>query len=655
MNANQNRKLDLDFVGNEWRPKNSEVAVRLRQEEYEKKSIIVGQSQWGALIVDGIIQEEIRGKQELRSLLGALRDSLLKAFKTPKSISALICRRGSLAIDAAGFVKSADGHELSFDCDFAVEIESLHTFYNKYFDVRDLVVMSDLQRELTPALRQAVQRLASKCTASELTTLHTELGYRFIYEIEAALRLVATAFGLRVSFVRPPQFSSEALKQLLDRKAEFLNQLETAALQNEYLSKKSTIDKETYEINRRINSLKLDVEIDSLADDATLKKHQDLIAAKLVLDEIGAKEPVLKQLDEFSRRRREAKERQEDEETARINKLEDERQLKEHLRSIAELERLKALSALSYELKSQQVHQDGKLSQSAREQELSKLRDESEFQFAQVTHQLNLDKMISVAEREKMLAEHHAKLEMINSHAALNRAIRLDDAMANKTIADTELGSKTAAEIAADENERRKNETERLKLQGLIELQQGRLREMHELDELSDSNKFDREERRMKLEAEIALGNKKLDIESKRIELENRPKNVFDIASMATPEQLEGLAKVVSAQQGHDAKGAKEREALLRELMDVKESLLKQAHLDTKESNKNNEAIQKELVDRIQKMAEQAMQLLSNSGNKQGVPNVINVIKSDTQPYPNQSMDRDETIDLLKSIIDRLT
>ena len=141
------------MTDSEWKANGNEFAVRVRPENMKawfSKGINVDESQTGLLFESGRFQHELTpGRQKLELLPETVR-----RWITGETASAVLIRRGLFSLSILGKALTPEGHEVSFDCEFGLQVGDRNTFYVNLMQSTDQVTAGDLMQRFGGVARQ---------------------------------------------------------------------------------------------------------------------------------------------------------------------------------------------------------------------------------------------------------------------------------------------------------------------------------------------------------------------------------------------------------------------------------------------------------------------------------------------------------------------
>ena len=455
---------------NEWKPRTDEVAVRLYDKHLTGSSFIVPPTQTGTLVVDGKIQGKTVGKQDLKSFWAKFIPLLTKKTNT----QLYLARNGLLNCEAiVPEAKSQDGHNFSVACGYQVEIDNFDEFFGHFFQASDVATTNAIEIVLRPTIAAAINEFIRGATSGELVPASNEVLNRLADEIDARLRPIAKKYGIAVTHVMPPSYSSQSFEDLLDKKKKRRAELEDYQESHEYDRRKHQIDQEAYELERQIRELNLDNDIDDADFSARLEARKNEIKSKQIVQRLQVQEGIDRAVQQFKDNRRAAKEKQEDEETRRKQLLEDATVLRNHLLEKTALAKTMELEDLRHEYHLKLLQHQGVLTI-----EQLKQRQESYDRLSKLERQMLEDSLSNRsiqqdADRTKIVSDHELEIRIRRERDLLDDEVRRPAAQT-----DYEITSRSENFNRDQADRDQKRELDRIR--HLQEIQVARLQQQHQ-------------------------------------------------------------------------------------------------------------------------------------------------------------------------------
>jgi hypothetical protein len=595
------------IIGNEWKPRSTEVAVRLYDHHVSSSSFIVPPTQTGTLLVDGKVQGRTVGKQDLKTFWQRYLPFLNKSTQT----QIFLARNGLISLSAiVANGRSADGHAFHVLCNYQVEIENFDTFWHHSFQYKDVVTTNDIEEVLRGAIAEAANEFLRGASSSDLLPGSAELLQRFVYEIENRLRPEAKKYGLAIVHVMAPVYSSQSVTDLVEKKKRREAELEDSQESLAYQERKHEINKDAYELECDIRELAFDKSTDSADYDARLEARLNEIKAKKAVQRLQVQQGIDLAVQEYQEKRRLAKEKNEDAELKRTTKLEEDAKLRQHLLMIAEIARVTELDELRHKYELLRLTNQGVITQQQLKQRQDAYKEESVLMRKMLEDSLENKKLKENAENQSILSRHDVEMKIREDREFLEIKIR-------------EARERSALVTVGD-----KDKLELSKIDQLARIQSQRLRAMHEIDQERSLQQTEREYR------------------LRQLELQHRPKDENELKYSASPETLRALAELEAAKLGHSTKHAAEKEEMFKKIIE----LLQQAGSQNAGQVAALLPVLEKFFDRerdtshtaLQAMKEVALEVSKNRGN-QGTGSSI--------PQPATAASQAEILEYFKALL----
>ena len=603
------------IANNEWKPRTDEVAVRLYDKHLTGPSFIVPPTQTGTLVVDGKIQGRTVGKQDLKSYWSKFIPLLTKKTNT----QLYLARNGLLNCEAiVPEAQSQDGHNFSVACSYQVEIDNFDEFFGHFFQASDVATTNSIEMVMRPTIAATINEFIRGATSGELVPATNEVLNRLADEIDARLRPIAKKYGIAVTHVMPPSYSSQSFEDLLDKKTKRRAELEDYQESHEYARRKLQIDQEAYEIERQIRELNLDNDIDDADFSARLEARKNEIKSKQIVQRLQVQEGIDRAVQQFKDNRRAAKVKQEDEETRRKHLLEDATLLRNHLLEKTALAKTMELEDLRHEYHLKLLQHQGVLTI-----EQLKQRQESYDRLSKLERQMLEDSLSNRslqqdADHTKIWSDHELETRIRRERELLEDEVRRRTAQTDYEIT---IRSENFNRDLADRDQ--KSELERIRQ--LQEIQVARLEQQHQ---------FHMDNQRHAADTQLKLRDK--DIEEKKVLAETRPRSDMEVLMGATPDQIRAAAEYRMAEQGHSAKIAQEKEAMYKIMIQSLELAQSQSPAQIAAMFKQQEELWKGMFDRLQKSGSEGVQAMKDVAMEMAKnQKVTALIPSQTAPSGN--------------------
>lgn len=351
------------MTDSEWRAAENEFAVRIRPENMKawfSKGINVDEGQTGLLFESGRFQHELTpGRQKLESLPESIR-----RWVTGETASAILIRRGLFPLSILGKVLTPEG-EVSFDCEFGLQVGDRNAFYINLMQSTDHVTAADLLQRFGKVARQAIGSVIAACDIAELLNVHPELQQRMVDAVADALEPVAARWGMVVGYVSPPGFSNKGLSEYQEERAAMIRELRTDKLKQQFAEDKDQIEVRRFQAARVL----ADARLKKALEDAERTGEFNKVTAELnhsqVLHGLQLDETMAAAVASFAARQRE-----------RNEKDRDHGNLRAHLLAVTDIERQRQLATLKFESRRQSLVEQHELDELTREQRTQSSRKE---------------------------------------------------------------------------------------------------------------------------------------------------------------------------------------------------------------------------------------------------------------------------------------
>jgi len=617
------------IANNEWKPRTDEVAVRLYDKHLTGPSFIVPPTQTGTLVVDGKIQGRTVGKQDLKSYWSKFIPLLTKKTNT----QLYLARNGLLNCEAiVPEAQSQDGHNFSVACSYQVEIDNFDEFFGHFFQASDVATTNSIEMVMRPTIAATINEFIRGATSGELVPATNEVLNRLADEIDARLRPIAKKYGIAVTHVMPPSYSSQSFEDLLDKKTKRRAELEDYQESHEYARRKLQIDQEAYEIERQIRELNLDNDIDDADFSARLEARKNEIKSKQIVQRLQVQEGIDRAVQQFKDNRRAAKVKQEDEETRRKHLLEDATLLRNHLLEKTALAKTMELEDLRHEYHLKLLQHQGVLTI-----EQLKQRQESYDRLSKLERQMLEDSLSNRslqqdADRTKIVSDHELEIRIRRERDLLDDEVRRRAAQTDYEIT---IRSENFNRDLADRDQ--KSELERIRQ--LQEIQAARLQQQHQ---------FHMDNQRHAADTQLKLRDK--DIEEKKVLAETRPRSDMEVLMGATPDQIRAAAEYRMAEQGHSAKTAQEKEAMYKIMIQSLELAQSQSPAQIAAMFKQQEDLWKGMFDRLQKSGSEGVQAMKDVAMEMAKNQNVTV-QMPSQPVASGNATGQEMLEYFKALM----
>ena len=451
------------MTDSEWKANGNEFAVRVRPENMKawfSKGINVDESQTGLLFESGRFQHELTpGRQKLELLPETVR-----RWITGETASAVLIRRGLFSLSILGKALTPEGHEVSFDCEFGLQVGDRNTFYVNLMQSTDQVTAGDLMQRFGGVARQAIFSVIGRCGSAELLNVHPELQQRLVDAVTDAIVPVATRWGMAVGYVSPPAFSNKQLAAFQQERAQMVRELWTEKLQQQFAEDKDKIEIRRFQAARVLDEAKMKDAIEQAERTGEFDKVRAELGHSKQLHGLQLTESMDAAVDTFAARRRERSEKNQDHASLRV-----------HLLAVTDIERQRQLATLKFEFRKQSLLEQHQIDDLVRVQKIEAARQE----------------MLAEVERLKVLQD-----------SQIDRWVRLREVQRTDRVAEATADT-TATQITADaEREKRaKDAAEALRQRAaghtqtvtetgeLSELQIGRLTGLVGVQKMQNENK----------------------------------------------------------------------------------------------------------------------------------------------------------------------
>jgi hypothetical protein len=590
------------IIGNEWKPRLSEVAVRLYDRHLVGSSFIVPPHQTGTLVVDGKIQGRTVGKQDLKSFWQRFLPFLSKKTAT----QVYLARNGLISLVAIiPDGRSADGHVFHVLCNYQVEIGNVDRFSHHFFQTKDVVTTNDLEDALRDTVSEAVKKFLRNSTSSELIQGSAELSNRFTDDIERSLSRTAETFGLSVTNVMTPAFSSKSVTELIDKKRQRDSELENLQEAKEYERRKFEIDKDAYDLQREIEDLKFDKSIDEVDSAARLEARKNEIKSKSIAQRLQVQEGIDRAVERYKESRKKANERVEDDDRKRTRQLEDETQLRNHLLATVEIARSEELADLKHSYHMKLLKHQGAITNEQLKQRQEAYAEQSKLMRAQLEDSLNQRALKENADRTSVLTQHEVWIRIQGERHEQAEKMRRD-----KAATDLEIfkGNTDYAQSVKDSEQKRELD----RIRELAEIQQKNLESMHG--------------RHLELAEHQA---------------KNRPKTDDEMKWNATPEQLRAAAEYELAKNGHSIRHAAEKEADLKQMLQALQQAQSQTPAQIAAMLQQQETLWKGIFDRLKDTGDEGLKAIKEVALEMSKNQKVNIQLPDFQQGSGKSSQED--------------
>jgi len=617
------------IANNEWKPRTDEVAVRLYDKHLTGPSFIVPPTQTGTLVVDGKIQGRTVGKQDLKSYWSKFIPLLTKKTNT----QLYLARNGLLNCEAiVPEAQSQDGHNFSVACSYQVEIDNFDEFFGHFFQASDVATTNSIEMVMRPTIAATINEFIRGATSGELVPATNEVLNRLADEIDARLRPIAKKYGIAVTHVMPPSYSSQSFEDLLDKKTKRRAELEDYQESHEYARRKLQIDQEAYEIERQIRELNLDNDIDDADFSARLEARKNEIKSKQIVQRLQVQEGIDRAVQQFKDNRRAAKVKQEDEETRRKHLLEDATLLRNHLLEKTALAKTMELEDLRHEYHLKLLQHQGVLTI-----EQLKQRQESYDRLSKLERQMLEDSLSNrslqqEADHTKIWSDHELETRIRRERELLEDEVRRRTAQTDYEITSR---SENFNRDLADRDQKRELE----KIRQLQEIQVARLEQQHQ---------FHMDNQRHAADTQLKLRDK--DIEEKKVLAETRPRSDMEVLMGATPDQIRAAAEYRMAEQGHSAKIAQEKEAMYKIMIQSLELAQSQSPAQIAAMFKQQEDLWKGMFDRLQKSGSEGVQAMKDVAMEMAKNQNVSV-QMPSQPVASGNATGQEMLEYFKALM----
>jgi hypothetical protein len=581
------------------------------------------------LVVDGKIQGRTVGKQDLKSYWSKFIPLLTKKTNT----QLYLARNGLLNCEAiVPEAQSQDGHNFSVACSYQVEIDNFDEFFGHFFQASDVATTNSIEMVMRPTIAATINEFIRGATSGELVPATNEVLNRLADEIDARLRPIAKKYGIAVTHVMPPSYSSQSFEDLLDKKTKRRAELEDYQESHEYARRKLQIDQEAYEIERQIRELNLDNDIDDADFSARLEARKNEIKSKQIVQRLQVQEGIDRAVQQFKDNRRAAKVKQEDEETRRKQLLEDATLLRNHLLEKTALAKTMELEDLRHEYHLKLLQHQGVLTI-----EQLKQRQESYDRLSKLERQMLEDSLSNrslqqEADHTKIWSDHELETRIRRERELLDDEVRRRAAQTDYEITSR---SENFNRDLADRDQKRELE----KIRQLQEIQVARLEQQHQ---------FHMDNQRHAADTQLKLRDK--DIEEKKVLAETRPRSDMEVLMGATPDQIRAAAEYRMAEQGHSAKIAQEKEAMYKIMIQSLELAQSQSPAQIAAMFKQQEDLWKGMFDRLQKSGSEGVQAMKDVAMEMAKNQNVSV-QMPSQPVASGNATGQEMLEYFKALM----
>lgn len=622
------------IASNEWKPRTDEVAVRLYDKHLTGTSLIVPPTQTGTLVVDGKIQGRTFGKQDLNSFWSKFIPMLTKKANT----QLYLARNGLLNCEAIiPEAKSQDGHNFSVACNYQVEIDHFDTFFAHFFQASDVATTNAIEMTLRPTIATTIKEFIRGAASTELVPASNEVVNRLADDILSRLRPVAKTYGLAVTHVMPPCYSSLSIEDALNKKRVRQAELDDYQESHEYIRRKHQIDQEAYEIQRQVREMDFDTTVDEADWTARLEARKNEIKSKQILQRLQVQEGIDRAVEQFKDNRRIAKEKQEDLDTKRKNLIEDATLLRNGLLEKTALARTMELEDLRHLYHLQLLQHQGVLSIEQLNQRRETYDRQSQLERKMLEDSLANRSIQEDVDRKTLLSNHELDLRIRQERSLLDDEIRGRTATTDHEI---RTRTETFNRDLADRDQIRELE----KVRQLEEIQNSRLLQMHQ---------FQIENQRHAADMQIKL--KELDIQEKKTLAETRPKSDMELLLGSSPEQIRAAAEYRMAEQGHSAKVAQDKEAMYQMMIQTLQIAQSQTPTQIAAMFKQQEELWKGMFERLHQSGSEGVQALKDvaieMARNQGVVAVQMPAQMPTQMASFDKSSAQEVMEYFKAMV----
>lgn len=344
------------MTDSEWKADENEFAVRVRPENMKawfSKGINVDESQTGLLFESGRFQHELTpGRQKLELLPETVR-----RWITGETASAVLIRRGLFPLSILGKALTPEGDEVSFDCEFGLQVGDRNAFYINLMQSTDQVTAGDLMQRFGSVARQAIFSVIGQCGSTELLNVHPELQQRLVDAVTDAIVPVAARWGMAVGYVSPPAFSNKQLAAFQQERAQMVRELRTEKLKQQFAEDKDKIEIRRFQAARVLDEAKMKDAIERAERTGEFDKVKAELGHSEKLHGLQLTESMEAAVDTFAARRRE-----------RTEKNEDHTSLRAHMLAVTDIERQRQLATLKFEFRKQSLFEQHELDDVTREQ-----------------------------------------------------------------------------------------------------------------------------------------------------------------------------------------------------------------------------------------------------------------------------------------------
>ncbi len=344
------------MTDSEWRAAENEFAVRIRPENMKawfSKGINVDESQTGFLFESGRFQYELTaGRQKLESLPESIR-----RWVTGEKASAVLIRRGLFPLSILGKALTPEGDEVSFDCEFGVQVGDRNVFYVNMMQSTDHVTSADLLQRFGRVARQAIFSVIGNCGSAELLNIHPELQEKMVDAVAEAIEPVAARWGMVVGYVSPPGFSNKGMSEFQQERAAMVRELRSEKLKQQYAEDRDKIEVRRFQAARVLADAKMKKAIEDAERTGEFSKVTAELNHSQTLHGLQLKETLAAAVDSFAARQRD-----------RNEKNQDHGDLRAHLLAVTDIERQRQLATLKFEFRKQSLTEEHELDDLTREQ-----------------------------------------------------------------------------------------------------------------------------------------------------------------------------------------------------------------------------------------------------------------------------------------------
>lgn len=643
------------LAGKRWLPRANEFATRIEASQlggWIRKGLEVEQNQTGLLFRQGRFVQEIGpGPVQLKNFSDMIVDLIDR-----KSVSAILIRSGMFPFDVQGRALTKGAIEVGFECSISVQLGDRNRFYENLFVDQVRITQREIMEKLGPTVRQAVLEVMANCEAAELMAVHPELRERFIDAIEDALVEVADRYGLKVTAIVPPQFTSAHLKEFNRKRAEITQQLRERKLDLKAQELQQELEVESYRLNRQLSRTEMRDKIAQLEQDQEFEQVKKTLEHETSINDLDLKKTLERAVDGYEKELRERNHGNQLEQ----EKIEDHQNLRAHLLATIEVQRQIDRSALDYQLQKQVLEQNQDLSQLERTNRLQALDEELESE----QQRLNKTTDYKIARWEKV---QHSQWEFAQKKFYDRVEMDLKKAQTDQEIQRGEIDLEAYETARRLEGDAATDEVKGKRLRTKMEIQREHLEGLTDIDRKKgeyEDDKLDREHRRKieeaKLQQELELRKAELDLQKSDLArlADTNPETAALMADVLktgmkvqmTAEQLEQLAAessdaaAAALAEKHKANAAAQTSAE-KDRLELYERMIS----EIKESKGLDRQQLTDLIDRIERSGTTGQQLLRDVGIASSRPNEVN-----TTVQGNSDETLDKLTKQLKRLVDQL-